>query len=47
MTDAIELIDFFYNGLPPVTGGVLDQSAWFLAAAKRLKSEDTMAKADQ
>ena len=38
MINVSELIDFFHKGLPPISGGVLDQSAWFLHASKLLKS---------
>lgn len=38
------MIDLFKNGLPPVAGGTLDQSVWFLEAAKILGSEEAQAK---
>jgi len=41
---SIGLIDLFKNGLPPVAGGTLDQSVWFLEAAKILGSEEAQAK---
>jgi hypothetical protein len=46
MIDTIELIDLFHNGLPPIAGGVVDQSAWFVAAARTLKQEEMRAKAE-
>jgi len=36
----LDLIDFFHDGNMPVAGGVLDQSAWFLDAARFLKAEE-------
>ena len=43
---AIQLIDLFGKGLPPVAGGTLDQSVWFLEAVKVLSSEEALAKAE-
>ncbi len=43
---AINLVELFEKGLPPVTGGVLDQSASFLNAARFFASEDQLAKAE-
>lgn len=43
---AIELIDLFHDGMPPVVGGVLDQAAWFLDAARFMKSEDARIKSE-
>lgn len=42
--NAIDLIDLFDKGLPPVTGGVLDQSASFIHAARFLESEERRVK---
>jgi len=42
----IELIDLFNDGLPPIAGGVLDQSAWFISAVRRMRIEDQLAKAN-
>ena len=41
---AIELSDFFHDKQMPIAGGVLDQSAWFLNFARRLKYEDAAVK---
>jgi hypothetical protein len=41
---AIELIDLFEKGLPPVSGGVLNQSASFLNAAKYFDQQNQLAK---
>lgn len=35
------MIDLFEKGLPPITGGVLDQSASFIAAASFFQSEES------
>jgi hypothetical protein len=40
--DIAELIadtDLFYQGLPPVAGGTLDQSARFIKAARYIKQK--------
>ena len=39
----VEMIDLFWQGMPPIAGGVLDQSAWFVQAARKLKTEDSLA----
>jgi hypothetical protein len=39
----IELIELFEKGLPPVTGGVLNQSASFLNAVKVFDRESQLA----
>lgn len=41
----MQLIELFENGLPPIAGGVLDQSASFITAAKHYASESRMAEA--
>jgi len=41
---AAELIDWVKQGHWPIAGGVLDQSAWFVEAARYLKNEDIEAK---
>jgi hypothetical protein len=38
------LIDLFEKGLPPINGGTLDQSAWFIEASRVLASEEALAK---
>jgi hypothetical protein len=40
----IELIELFEKGLPPVTGGVLNQSASFLNAVKYFDQQTNLAK---
>lgn len=43
---AIRLIDLYNKGLPPVGGGTLDQSAWFIDAARTLEYEEQLIKAE-
>ncbi len=43
---AVRLFGLFDKGMPPVAGGALDQSAWFLDAATVFKSEDATIKAE-
>lgn len=43
----VPMIDLFHKGLPPVAGGVLDQAAWFLEAARYLDAEEAALKAEQ
>jgi hypothetical protein len=38
------LIDLYAQGLPPVAGGALDQSAWFIEASRRLKADEQQLK---
>lgn len=38
--NTLRLVDLFKKGLPPVAGGSLDQSAWFVSVANRLESEE-------
>ena len=45
MVPLIELADLFEKGIPPVTGGALDQAAWFLQATKTLAHEEAAIKA--
>jgi hypothetical protein len=34
------LADLFEKGMPPIAGGALDQSAWFLDAVSFLRSDE-------
>ncbi len=43
----IPLADLFGKGIPPVAGGVLDQSAWFLQAARILERDEETIKAER
>lgn len=43
---ALDLIDLFWKGLPPNAGGTMDQTQWFLTAAKTLKHDETLIKND-
>ena len=38
MIEVSNLVDLFESGLPPVAGGSLDQTAWFLEAVRELKT---------
>jgi hypothetical protein len=40
----VQLIDLFEKGLPPIAGGTLDQSVWFLEAVKVLSNEEALAR---
>lgn len=40
MVSLCEAIDLFHEGLPPVAGGSLDQSASFVEAARALKRQE-------
>lgn len=42
----VSVIDFFHQGILPTTGGLLDQAAWIVEAARVLKHEDAIAKAE-
>lgn len=46
LSQAIELIDFFHKGQMPITGGVMDQSASFVEAARQLKNDENLIDAD-
>ena len=46
IVQSIGLIDLFNKGLPPVAGGTLDQSVWFLEAVNVLSNAETQAKND-
>jgi hypothetical protein len=41
------MTELFGKGLPPVAGGVLDQSAWFINASRFLESEEAAIKAEK
>ena len=47
VVDVVELCDLYQKGLPPISGGALDQAAWFLEAAKFLESEELTIKAER
>jgi hypothetical protein len=46
LVPAINMVDMFYKGLPPVAGGVLDQAAWFVSMAEMLTAEDGKQRAE-
>ena len=41
---SIELFELWHQGIPPITGGSLDQSVWFVEAARVFKTEENLAK---
>lgn len=43
---ATRLVDLFDKGLPPVAGGSLDQSVWFLEAARILRNDEAQIRID-
>lgn len=47
MVTPIRLIEHYRKGMPPVAGGVLDQSAWFLEAAETLEHDEALLKAER
>jgi hypothetical protein len=42
----VKLADLFDKGMPPVQGGALDQSAWFLDAVAILRNDEAAVKAE-
>ena len=40
IVSTLDMIDLFAKGLPPVSGGMLDQSVSFINAARLLESEE-------
>jgi len=44
IVQSVQLIDLFEKGLPPIAGGTLDQSVWFLEAVKVLSNEEALAR---
>jgi hypothetical protein len=40
MATTVHLADLFGKGLPPVAGGALDQSVWFLEAERALRIDE-------
>lgn len=47
MAATVNLADLYSKGLMPVAGGVLDQSAWFLEAARILDRDEETIKAER
>jgi hypothetical protein len=43
---AMRMADLMKEGLPPVAGGVLDQSAWFVSFYECFRSEQNRAEAE-
>ena len=44
LVNAIDLFDLYEHGVMPISGGSLDQSVWFVQAAKRFRAEESLAK---
>ena len=40
MQRMIPFFDLFENGTPPISGGALDQSAWFVSSYRQFKHEE-------
>lgn len=47
VVEAIQFFDLYEKGLPPVAGGALDQSAWFLDAFARFRYEEAAIKVER
>ena len=47
VSQVVRLGDLFSKGLPPVSGGVLDQSAWFIQAVGILARDEDQIKYDR
>lgn len=46
IADAVALCDLYKQGLPPVSGGALDQSVWFVDAQKFLEHDELMIRSE-
>jgi hypothetical protein len=46
IVDVIGLCDLYQKGLPPVSGGALDQAVWFVDAQRFLELDELMIKAE-
>jgi len=44
MAQTTELVDLFHSGMPPVAGGSMDQTVWFIEAARQLKNDEARLK---
>jgi hypothetical protein len=44
---AIRFAELFGKGLPPIAGGSLDQSAWFISMFSFYEYESSLAEAEQ
>lgn len=44
LAPAIEIINLFHEGIPPIAGGSLDQTPSFLEAARQLKQDELIFK---
>ncbi len=43
---AVNMVDLFEKGLPPIAGGVLDQAAWFIDCVRVFANEESLARAE-
>jgi hypothetical protein len=46
IASVVPLVDLFGKGMPPIAGGVLDQSAWFIEASRIFNREEAMIRAE-
>lgn len=46
VADAVHLFDLFGKGVLPVSGGALDQSAWFLNAERQFRCDELTMRAE-
>ena len=46
VTQAVNLADLFEKGMPPISGGALDQSAWFIESVRVLSNEESALRAE-
>lgn len=47
VVEAVQLFDLYEKGLPPIAGGALDQSAWFIDAFSRFRYEEAAIKVER
>lgn len=47
MSQVVTLADMVDKGVLPVAGGALDQSAWFMAAARILERDEAKIKSER
>ena len=47
LTEAINIASLCVNGVLPVSGGVMDQSAWFISVWQQLQSEQAKIDAEE
>lgn len=47
MASIIDLVEIFRNGTPPLPGGSLNQTRWFLDVAQQLNADENKLKAEK